>query len=228
MPTLDYDALHTAYTKQITAEITNSSNTRIPFLTTTRFYRIPLSASNMKQQYCFFTDATWKQYSRAYRFILSQLTNNFSKKQYLHPLTYDFFDVDNTSKNINASFTEKTIPHIHSIYLIHIDTLDSFQHLIDTQFSAVVNDSSMCDFVQTIHAKRITSNLPQAVAYCSKFYDNCYARSMRTEYDLFRQHPITNEEKAALAIERQKLPFHFTRTMLKESNEYMRMRFSNL
>jgi len=228
MTTLDYDALHTAYTQHIATEIKNSSNTRIPFLTTTRFHRIPLSASSMKQQYRFFTDSTWIQYSKTYHFILTKLTNNSSKKTYLHPLTYDFFDVDNTNKNINAAFTENTIPHIHSIYLIHKDTLSAFQNLIKNEFSVVVNHSRMCDFVQCIHSKEIKHNLPRAVAYCSKFYDNCYARSMRTEYDLFRQHPITDDEKEALAIERQKLPFHFIPKMLKESNEYMRMRFSNL
>ncbi len=72
MKTLDYDALHTAYTNQITTEIKNSAGTYRPFLTTTRFTnKIPLSASNMKQQYCFFTDSTWNQYSKTYRFIVT-------------------------------------------------------------------------------------------------------------------------------------------------------------
>ncbi len=91
-----------------------------------------------------------------------------------------------------------------------------------------MNHHSMYDFIQTIHAEPITTDLPRAVAYCSKFYDNCYAKSLRTEYDLFRQFPITNEEKEALAIERENLPFKIIPKMMKESNEYMRMRFSNL
>lgn len=228
MKTLDYDALCTAYTDQITTEIRNSANQYRPFLTTTTFKYIPLTQSSMKQQYRFFTESTWTQYSKTYRFILSQLTNNFRKKPHLHPRTYDFFDVPGTRININAAFTENTIPHIHSIYLIHRDTLDPFQTLIDEQFYRVVSHDSMCDFIQTIHAEPITSDLPRAVAYCSKFYDNCYAKSMRSDYDLFRQFPITNEEKELLAKEREHLPFRFIPKMLKESNDYMRMRFANL
>jgi hypothetical protein len=228
MRPLDYDALHTAYTEQITNEIKNSAGNYRPFLTTTTFKYIPLSQSSMKQQYCFFTDSTWTQYSKTYRFILSKLTNNYSKKPYLYPRTYDFFDVPGTRTNINAAFTERTIPHIHSIYLVHQDTLNAFQNLIDDKFYSVVSHDSNIDFIASIHAEPITHDLPRAVAYCSKFYDNCYATSMRTDYDLFRQFPITNEEKQLLAKERENLPFQFIPKMLKESNEYMRMRFSNL
>jgi hypothetical protein len=35
-------------------------------------------------------------------------------------------DVEHTGKTKLATFTETTIPHIHSIYLIHENLLDKF------------------------------------------------------------------------------------------------------
>lgn len=199
-----------------------------PFLTTTTFKYIPLTTSSMKQQYRFLTDATWHQYSKTYRFIISNLTNNFTKKSYLYPKTYDFFDVPNTRQSPKAAFTENTIPHIHSIYLVHEHTLTKFQKFIDEDFQSVVNHHSQCDFIRTIHAEPIDKDLPRAVSYCSKFLDNYYARNIGKEYDLLHQFPIIDSEKELLATERENLPFHFVPKILKESNEYMRMRFSNL
>ena len=197
-----------------------------PFLTTTTFKYIPLSASSMKQQYRFFTDATWNQYSKTYRFILSKLTNNYTKKSYLYPITYDFFDVSGTRTNPKAAFTENTIPHIHSIYLVHEHTIDKFNHLIDEEFQSVVNHPSLCDYVQTIDSRPIKDDLPQVVSYCSKFYDNHYARSIRDEYNLFNQFPITNSEKKLLAKEREDAPFMIINRLMNESNNNMKRKFN--
>lgn len=198
-----------------------------PFLTTTTFKYIPLTTSSMKQQYHFLTDATWHQYSKTYRFILSQLTNNFTKKSYLYPITYDFFDVSNTRTSINAVFTETTIPHIHSIYLIHKDTIEAFHRLRNDQFSIVINHSSMCDYVQSIDARPIEDNLPRAVSYCSKFYDNLYARSIRDEYNLFNQFPITDAEKVLLAKEREDAPFMIVKRLMTETSNQMKQKFNH-
>ena len=198
-----------------------------PFLTTTTFKYIPLTTSSMKQQYRFFTDATWHQYSKTYRFIISNLTNNFTKKSYLYPITYDFFDVHKTRETPKAAFTENTIPHIHSIYLVHEHTLEKFQTLRKDKFATVVNHPSLCDFVQTIHAEPIKENLPRAVSYCSKFYDNHYARSIRDEYNLFHQFPITDAEKELLAKEREDAPFMIIKRMMTDTNALMKQRFNH-
>ena len=203
MKQLSYKEITNAYTKQISHEINQSNNTLRPFMMTIRFKHIPLSPSSNFKKYCFFSDATWSQYSKTYRFVLSQLDRHFDKRPHLHPRTYDFFDVDNTSKFINASFTENTIPHIHSIYLIHEKTLPAFNNLIQTEFYKVKSHHSMCNYIQSIDARPILDNLPRAVAYCSKFYDNCYARAMIEDYELHRQLPLTKEEKEELALQRE-------------------------
>jgi hypothetical protein len=197
-----------------------------PFLTTTTFKYMPLTTSSMKQQYRFLTDATWHQYSKTYRFIISNLTNNFTKKSYLYPKTYDFFDVPNTRKGPKAVFTENTLPHIHSIYLVHEHTLEKFQRFVDEEFQSVVNHPSICDFVRTIHAEPIDKDLPRAVSYCSKFYDNHYARSIRDEYNLFHQFPITNAEKELLAKEREDAPFMIIKRLMTDTNTLMKQRFN--
>lgn len=198
-----------------------------PFLTTTTFKFIPLTASSMKQQYRFLTEATWNQYSKTYRFILSQLTNNFTKKSYLYPITYDFFDVPNTRHSPNAAFTENTIPHIHSIYLVHEQTIEKFQRLADEEFQSVVNHHSLCDFIQTIHAEPIKNDLPRAVSYCSKFYDNNYAKSIRDEYNFFNQFPVTNAEKELLAQDRENAPFMIIKRLINDTTALMKQKFNH-
>ena len=54
---------------ETTKQIEESNNTLHPYMMTVRFKFIPLSLSNIKQKYRFFTDATWTQYSKTYRFI---------------------------------------------------------------------------------------------------------------------------------------------------------------
>jgi hypothetical protein len=215
-----------SYINNLYQNLVSKSHYR-PFLTTTTFKYIPLTTSSMKQQYRFFTDATWTQYSKTYRFILSNLTNNFTKKSYLYPITYDFFDVHKTRETPKAAFTENTIPHIHSIYLVHEQTLTKFQRFVDEDFQSVVNHHSLCDFVQTIHAEPIDKDLPRAVSYCSKFYDNRYARSIRDEYNLFYQFPITNAEKEQLAKEREDAPFMIIKRLMTDTNALMKQRFNH-
>jgi hypothetical protein len=225
MTQLNYHELTAAYTNQITKQIEESNNTLHPYMMTVRFKYIPLSHSNIKQKYRFFTDATWNQYSKTYRFIISQIDKHYNKRPQYNPLTYDFFDVDNTSKYINVSFTESTMPHIHSIYLVHEKTLTAFQSLANDQFYNVINHHSMCDYVKSIHAEPI-KDIHRTVAYCSKFYDNCYAKSMRADYNLYLQMPITEQEKESLILEREHLPYQKIIRLIKESNAEIRKRFN--
>lgn len=215
-----YQSLKIAYSNNIISELNNSCFTK-PYIVTTRFDYIPLS-THSNQRYRFLTNATWTQYAKTYRFVLSNLINNFQNKTYLHPRTYDFFDVDGTRDNPNASFTENTIPHIHSVYLIHEHTLNRFQTLVDSDFTSVVEHPSNKPFVRSIHAKPITDDLPNVVSYCSKFLDVYQARAIRDEYPLFNQFPLPQFEIEALKQEREEQPFH----MLVQSNREMKKRFS--
>jgi hypothetical protein len=220
-----YSDIKHGFTTLIQDELAAHKHYR-PFLTTVTFKFIPLSPSTPSSSYMFFGKDFWKQYGKVYRFIARKLDKNYHKKAYLQPKTYDFLDVTGSRGNPGVTFTETTIPHVHSVYLIHEQTLARFQKLADSGFDMVVNHESNRPFVSSIHAQPITDNLPEVVGYCSKFYDAYYARSLRedSDYELFRQHPLTADERQALKHEREALPFH----MLVESMRDMKKRFRSL
>jgi hypothetical protein len=181
------------------------------FFTTTRlkYVGLPERGLEWKLDYPFFGQSTWATYKKFYKHLVSHLIgNNWAKKGYLHPLTYDFLDVDGTRGNRRAPFTRYTIPHIHSIYLVHQDTIDRWNDLMNQSFKKVTDRSSISPFVESFHAVPIY-NLPGIVAYASKLYDVEQMRPIRDDYQLYNQHgPIGAAEKEALKEDREQLPFY--------------------
>lgn len=194
--TKEYKEFKRAYSNKIKSMIEENICLR-PYLVTIRpkFIEVnSLSLDTTQKEYRFFTDATWKEYSRLYRHLISNLTNNYHKKRHLYPLTFDFFDVDKTKSNGSAIFSSNTIPHIHSIYLVHHDTEDRFKMLMNDNFQSIINHHSIKPNFQTMHAEPITDDLDRAVSYASKFYDNTYAKRIRHSYPLFNQFPPLESE----------------------------------
>ncbi len=77
------------------------------------------------------------------------------------------------------------------------------------------------DYVNSIHARPITDDLPRVVSYCSKFYDCYQARPIRDDYPFFSQFPLPEFEREALKHDREALPFQ----LHVESNRRMKHRF---
>jgi hypothetical protein len=197
---------HIQYKDNIYRNLVSRSNYR-PYFVTTTFKHIPLSATGMKQQYRYFTEYTWTQYSKTYRHLMSNLTNHYDDKPNLQPITYDFFDVPGTRDSRYTQFTETTIPHIHSVYLVHKKEVSAFQYHIETKFHLITKHHSLIDYVQTIHAEPVDQDIHRVISYCSKFYDNHYAVKIRDEYPLFNQFPITDEQKQLLKNDRDELRY---------------------
>lgn len=194
--TKEYKELKRAYANKIKSMIEENECLR-PYLVTIRpkFIEVnSLSLDTTQKEYRFFTDATWKEYSRLYRHLISNLTNNYHKKRHLYPLTFDFFDVDKTKSNGSAIFSSNTIPHIHSIYLVHQDTEDRFKMLMNDNFQSIINHPSIKPNFKTMKAEPITHDLEKTVSYASKFYDNSYAKKIRHSYPLFNQFPPLENE----------------------------------
>lgn len=218
-----YSDIKKGYTYTIQSYLNQHPEVK-PYLTTFRFNNIPLNHSYCPYQYKFLTNLTWKFYHKVYYHLASTLTNNITKKPYLFPKTFDFLDVDHTGKTKLATFTETTIPHIHSIYLIHDKLLDKFHSHISNQFQSITNHHSLSEHIRTIHAEPITTDLPRAVSYCSKFYDIYQARIIRDkiQYEFYHQHPLGKDDLQTLANERKDR----SSQMISSSNEEMRERFT--
>lgn len=171
-----------------------------PYLTTFRFDNIPTNNSYCPYQYKFLTTLTWNFYHRVYYHLSSSLTNNITRKPNLFPRTYDFLDIDHTDKSKSVTFTETTIPHIHSVYLIHTDLVGRFEEHIDNQFQSITNSNIFAEHIRTIDARKITNDLPFVVSYASKFYDNYQARIIRDKdgYDLYHMFPLGRSELETL------------------------------
>lgn len=197
-----------------------------PYLTTFRFNNIPLNHSYCPYQYKFLTNLTWKFYHKVYYHLSSSLTNNLTRKPYLFPKTYDFLDIDHTDKSKSVTFTETTIPHIHSIYLIHDKLLDKFHTHISNGFQSIITRPYFSDHIRTIDARPITENLPHAVSYCSKFYDNYQARIIRdkNQYEFYYQFPLGKHELKMLKSDQKDR----TNQMMANSNNELKERFAHL
>ena len=171
-----------------------------PYFTTFRFANIPTNNSYCPHQYKFLTNLTWNFYHRVYYHLSSSLTNNITRKPYLFPTTYDFLDIDHTDKSKSVTFTETTIPHIHSIYLIHTDLVGRFEEHIGKEFQSITKSNIFAEHIRTIDARPITNDLQFVVSYASKFYDNYQARIIRDKdgYDLYHMFPLGRSELETL------------------------------
>lgn len=163
-----------------------------PYMVTFRFSNIPTNNSYCPYQYRFLTNLTWNFYHKVYYHLSSSLTNNITRKPYLFPRTYDFLDIDHTDKSKSVTFTETTIPHIHSIYLVHDDLVKKLEQHIGQQFITITNHKHFVGSTRTIDARPIIDDLPKVVSYCSKFYDIYQARIIRdkNQYDFYNMHPL--------------------------------------
>ena len=222
--TYDYQHLKRTLTKDIQSRIVTSGCHHLYF-TTTRLKRIKIDEAGfhleMKQEYPFLSSGTWSTYSLFYRHLISNLMNHFNHKTYLHPLTFDFLDVDGTDKSIKSSFSRYTIPHIHSIYLLHEKTLPKFIKLMEEQFIPIVLHKDIHPYISRFHAEPITTELSKVVSYASKFYDNVEARRIRYQHQLYNCFPIADFEKTELAQKRREMDFY----QFVQSNREMRKRF---
>jgi hypothetical protein len=219
-----YRELKSGYTNHIQYYLNHHPEVK-PYLTTFRFKNIPLNYSYCPYQYKFLTNLTWKFYHRVYFHLSSSLTNNITRKPHLFPLTYDFLDIDHTDKSLSVTFTETTIPHIHSIYLVHESLLGRFHQHIDTDFSSIIHHSRFADHIRTIDSRPITDDLPFTVSYASKFYDNYQARIIRDkeQYEFYNQLPLVPNDLRILASERTDKSL----SMITETQNALRIHFNN-
>jgi hypothetical protein len=214
--TYEYIKLKKGYTQRIQTQSKDNTSYKL-FFTTTRLKYVGrledgktvsgLNGLEWKMDYPFLGEGTWRTYRKFYTHLVSNLTNHFHKKRHIHPLTYDFLDVDG-SRSRWVTFNRNTIPHLHSIYLVHPGTLERWNDLREQSFKKVTDHKNISPFVESFHAVPIY-NLPGIVAYASKFYDVEQMRRIRDDYQLYNLHgPITAAEKEALKEERERLPFY--------------------
>jgi len=181
------------YTKNIKEKIDSNPNLN-PYTVTIRLKKVDINQGSFMIEYPFLSEPVWNTYERVYVHVASRLTNNFSRKPTLQPLTFDFLDVNGTKDSRYACFTPTTIPHIHSIYLVHDAVKGKFDELMAESFFSVITHPKMADIVSSIHAKPVT-DLQGAISYASKFYDNAYAKKLRNDYPLFNQFPVPKSQR---------------------------------
>ena len=183
---LSYQQLVGAYTDQI-QEILCSHHGLAPYFITTSFSDFSTDASNQIKSKIKFV---WKQYDAVYRHLTSRLMRHFTDKRHLHPRTYDFIDLPGTRHSFKINVYEPKTPHLHSVVLIHPDTLGRFQLLATEQFQSIVVHPSL-QFLVSIHAEEIDlPTLPTVVRYAAKFLENDNAQHLLDDdTDLFNQFP---------------------------------------
>lgn len=193
---LNHDAIATAYSKTIQQRL-NENHQLTPFFVTTTFKYIPLDdAMSRRTRYPYLGCATWTVYGRFYRFLMSQLMNNWQTKRHLMPLTYDFMDVPGTRLNKHVAFTETTLPHVHSIYLVHDAVLQKFLELTNSKCMGITSHYIMGELINDVKIKHVT-DVGGAVRYCSKFLENMYLRQIGDDAEVICQQPKAKCERSS-------------------------------
>ena len=216
------------YTNQYSNHITNIAHTNpcySQFLVTKSFKPLPNKIRINKLNHI--TDHVFSENDRLYRHITSRLMTNFTRKPSLHPLAFHFFDLPNSQKMKSINFDNPELPHIHSIYLIHQETLSRFQRLafidkfqsITKHRNSITNQRTYPSLI-SIHAVEIEDlfdDLPDTVAYAAKLLDHSYSQHlMNDDCCFFTQNPKAAAKKPAHEIPRYML--------LNESHKRMRDR----
>ena len=196
-----------AYSDHV-SEIMSTAPQYHPFLVTKSFkpVRFDNTSSTLKRV----TEHVFRENDRLYRDITSRLMTNFTRKsrQHLHPKAFHFFDLPNSEKKTSINFDRPELPHIHSIYLVHHDTLTKFNKLaFHDKFQPIVNHKNRNESNRTypslisIHAREIedlVADIPNTVAYAAKLLDHSYSQHLiNDDHVFFTQNPKSSSMKSA-------------------------------
>lgn len=140
----------------------------------------------------------WQTYEKFQSHLVQSLVKNAgrSSKIELHPLTFDFMDV-NGSKHHNHVWDDDGTLHLHSIYLIRNELAEKFDGLVAEQFMPILWHPNLSG-IRAVHGERIgsgPSDLPKTIEYASKFMAGVDPMGWQSDLPLSFQFPLTNAER---------------------------------
>jgi hypothetical protein len=235
---LSHQEISSAYSDHIQSLLTANAELT-PFFVTTKLKYIQLDdVLSRKLKYPLLSNEVWKCYTRFYRHLVSQLTNNWQKKRHLLPLTFDCLDIDRTRETKAVRFTWSTKPHIHSIYLVHRDVLPAFQSLASESCYSLLEHPSIRPTIESVHIEP-ASKLERLVSYSMKFAETYQLQRDADDVELIYQQPIalsetTREQNKRLLQKhpeqreamKTRFPEQRIKRMLRQSRQEMLQRFS--
>lgn len=215
---LTYDQITDSYSSHIIHKLIHIRD-YIPYFMTLSFSGALMSQNNMiftssRMPLNTITKVAFYEHDRIYRHIVSNMMSHFTRKKYLYPLTFDFFDLPNSQNLRSINLDSIELPHIHSIYLVHKQTRSEFKSLANDNFDGIVqhrqiskttysttslNKSTELTFPSliSIHAKEIEdiTDIPNVVTYASKLLKHNRVLSMQNDCIFFSQNPKSESEK---------------------------------
>lgn len=140
----------------------------------------------------------WNQYEKFQSHLVQSLIKNASRagKIELHPLTYDFMDV-NGSKHHNHVFDDDGTLHLHSIYLIRNEIAEKFDGLVAGQFNQILWHPNLTG-VRAVHGEAIgdePDDLADTIEYASKFMTGFDPVGLKSDLPLSFQFPLSDAER---------------------------------
>ena len=150
----------------------------------------------------------WKTYEKFQSHLVQSLVKNAGRdgKIELHPITYDFMDV-NGSKHHNHVWDDDGTLHIHSIYLIRNEISEKFDRLVAQQFMPILWHPNLSG-VRGVHGERVSpepDDLPKAIEYASKFMVGFDPGGWKSDLPLSFQFPLSDAERRQRRLDAQML-----------------------
>jgi len=170
-----------------------------PYLVTFMFHIAPENRlSIFRNTYQNIMNNIWTEHQEAYVQLMSRLEKRYNSKPNRMPKELAFIDYPGTREGNYSEYKLKQAPHIHSVMLLHPNTVERFEQLTDESFHRIVS-SPRLPCLERIHSKPITptqANFCYVANYNAKFAVSYPAENdpLLADVELFRANPKPIEE----------------------------------
>jgi hypothetical protein len=137
-------------------------------------------------------------HSTAYRYIISNCMNNFTRKHHLYPKVYSFIDFEGTKENPNRIINYPEKPHLHDIWLVPDQINMPFVYMQMDEFSRAVKDRAnpYLRQVQAVLIKDPVADMATMISYSGKFVTGPQGQMLQEKgLSLTDQLPIARSER---------------------------------
>ena len=150
----------------------------------------------------------WEIYEKFQSHLVQSLIKNAGRsgKIELHPLTFDFMDVNGSSHHNHVWDDDGTL-HLHSIYLIRNEISEKFDGLVADQFMPIIWHKNLTG-IRGAHGERIGSqpnDLSKSIEYASKFMTGFDPMGLKSDLPLNFQYPLSDAERRQRRADAQRL-----------------------
>ncbi len=135
----------------------------------------------------------WTEHNESYIHLMNHLEKRYNEKHDKMPQELAFIDFPETRNNNHQEYKLGTVPHIHSMIIIHPNHIARFEEMSLSDFKEIVGHPRL-ELLREIHAEPIgdePTDFSWVAKYAGKFFDSYPASndSALADVELYRKNP---------------------------------------